>query len=684
MARPVLALVGVSVVAATNPLGKVLELMSECSAKVKADMTAEAKSYKEYFEWCDDVAKNTQFEIKTAKSQKEELEAKIGELASNIAGSNTKIEELTGSIAADEKELAEATAVRETEATEFATSEKELVDDVDTLDRTIAILEKEMAKNPAAFAQMDTTNTQMLAQALGAIVDAAGFSGVDKSRLSSLIQSQQGNDDEDALMGAPAAASYKSHSTGIVDVLGDMKEKAEGELSDLRKAEKNDKHNFNMLKQSLVDSIGADNTDLDQEKSALAAADEGKATAEGDLSVTSKDLTAAQGELATASSDCMQVAADHEATVAARNEELAVIAKATKILEDTSSGAVEQTYSFFQISSRADLKNNEVVTLVKNLAKKQHSAALAQLASRIAAVAKYGVAAGEDPFAKIKGLISDMISKLEKEAENDATEKAYCDDEMSKTEAKKADLEDTVSKLSAKIDQSAATSAKRKAEAKELQARLASLAKEQVQMDSIRAEENADYVKAKSDLELGLGGVQKALGVLRDYYGGASFVQEVQPAKPETHAKSGGAGGSIINMLEVVESDMSTSLAKEETEEADASSEYDKTTQENKISKTTMTQDVKYKLQEATSLDKSISELNSDKGTTTSELSAVLEYYSKLKERCVAKPETYGERKNRREAEIAGLKDALDILENETAFFQRKRRGLRGTMAAGN
>merc|ERR1719497_217470 len=206
----------------------------------------------------------------------------------------------------------------------------------------------------------------------------------------------------------------------------------------------------------------ADNTDLSQEKSALAASEEGKATAEGDLSMSQKDLATSENELATASSECMQVAADHEATVAARAEELAVIAKVKKILEETTSGAGDQTYSFLQITSRADLKNNEVVTLVKNLAKKQHSSALAQLASRIEAVAKYGSSAGEDPFAKIKGLISDMIAKLQKEAEADATEKAYCDEEMAKTEAKKADLEDTVAKLTSKIDSAAATSAKRK------------------------------------------------------------------------------------------------------------------------------------------------------------------------------------------------------------------------------
>ena len=62
----------------------------------------------------------------------------------------------------------------------------------------------------------------------------------------------------------------------------------------------------------------------------------------------------------------MQTAADHQATVAAREEELKVIAQARKILTDTSSGAVEQTYSLLQMkmNTRADLAGAEVVTLV--------------------------------------------------------------------------------------------------------------------------------------------------------------------------------------------------------------------------------------------------------------------------------------------------------------------------------
>merc|ERR1712217_1007436 len=197
----------------------------------------------------------------------------------------------------------------------------------------------------------------------------------------------------------------------------DMKEKAEEQLSDLRKAETNTAHNFDMLKQSLEDSIAADNKDLAEEKAAKSAAEEAKATAEGDLAATNKDLADAEAALASANQDCMQVASDHEATVKGRAEELKAIADAKNLLTSKTGGAEGQTYSLLQLRSRADFANAEVVNMVKKLAQKHHSAALAQLASRIGAVMRLGSSGSADPFAKVKGLITEMISKLEAEAD---------------------------------------------------------------------------------------------------------------------------------------------------------------------------------------------------------------------------------------------------------------------------
>merc|ERR1740133_36018 len=114
------------------------------------------------------------------------------------------------------------------------------------------------------------------------------------------------------------------------------------------------------------------------------------------------------------------------------------------------------------------------------------------------AAARMGAAAGEDPFAKVKGLINEMIEQLLKAAEQEAGHKAYCDKEMSATKAKKEELTDEIDKLSTKIDKMSADSATLKEEVATLSKELADLAKSQAEMDKIRAEENGAYKTNKA------------------------------------------------------------------------------------------------------------------------------------------------------------------------------------------
>jgi len=56
-------------------------------------------------------------------------------------------------------------------------------------------------------------------------------------------------------------------------------------------------------------------------------------------------------------------------------------------------------------------------------------------------------------------------------------------------------------------------------------------------------------------------------------------------------------------------------------------------------------------------------------------------YSAKIKERCVAKPSTYEERKLRRDAEVKGLQDAMASLESEALMqtgSQHRKNHLRG------
>jgi len=311
-----------------------------------------------------------------------------------------------------------------------------------------------------------------------------------------------------------------------------------------------------------------------------------------------------------------------------------------------------------------DLHKYEAVRLIRDLAQKQHSTAMVQLASQMEAAMH-----ASDGFKKIKGLIRDMIAKLESEAEADATKKAWCDRQLADSNAKKNDKTDEVAKLSTKIDQMSARSAQLKDEVATLQAELAKLAKAQANMDKIRQEEKTAYGENKAELEKGITGIQAALKVLTEYY-----------ASDSAHSSADGAAGGIIGLLEVCEADFSKNLAQVTADEEAAVNEYETVTKENEIEKTTKDQDVRYKTKESKDLDKSSAELNSDRSGVQAELDAVNEYLTKLEGQCIAKAETYAERKERRVAEIEGLKEALNILETETALVQQHvaRRTLRG------
>merc|ERR1719335_1976997 len=653
-----------------NPIEKVIEMIGDLQQKVIKEGEAAQKTYDEFSEWCEEEARNLQYTIKTAKAEAEDLSATIEKATTDIAGLDAKIGELTTAITTDEADLKAATAIREKEFKIFDAEEKDLMDTVDILERAVGILERELGKGSASFAQVQKAGN--LLDALKVLVASNTITTQDGAKLSALLQSEHKDkeDDNDFMVGAPDPATYKSHSGGIIATLNDLLEKAQAQLDEARKVEADSKHNFELLKLELEDSIKFLTSQLDKAKKGKAAAAETKAKAEGDLAVVSKGLAEDMKQLADTHHDCMEKAQEYEIETKSRGEELKALAEAKKIIIEATGGATEQTYGMFlqvdttsrsRLMTRADLANFEAMKFVKNLAHKLHSQSLMQLAAQMEAAARFGAANGEDPFAKVKGLIRDMIEKLLKEAEEEAAHKGYCDKEMAETKQKKADLEGEIEKLTTKIDEMSAKSAKLKEEVAILTKELAELAATQAEMDKIRDEEHTQFVADKAEMDEGLEGIKLALKVLREYYG----------KEDHGHAAATGAGGGIIAMLEVIEADFTKGLEEMIAAEEAAAAEYDKVSKENEITKTTKEQDVKYKTKEAKELDTAVAEATADRDGLNTELQAVLDYYEKLKEECIAKPEPYEERKKRREAEIAGLKEALGILSGEAVLLQR-------------
>lgn len=385
------------------------------------------------------------------------------------------------------------------------------------------------------------------------------------------------------------------------------------------------------------------------------------------MATTTKDLNEDEAYEKDLSVNCQQKAVDFEVSQKGRAEELKALADAKKIIAEATGGASSRQYKEFiqmNAATKSVEKFDEVEKEIKKMGRKDNNSMLVQLAGQIRAT----VSMNEDPFAKVKGLIQDMIKKLVTEAQEEASHKAFCDKETSENEAKSNKLQAEENKLSTRIEKATAGVATLKQQIADLQTSLANIAKSQKEIDAFRQSEHEEYVKAKADFEQGVSGIRNALKVLREYYQkDASFVQA--PAVG-THSTSSDSGSGIISILEIAESDFAKSLSETENAEEDAVEIYEKTTQENKVSTATKKATVEGKTQESARFAQLISDATSDRSGVQEELDAVLEYLEKLRPQCTTEPESYEDRKARREQEIEGLKTALTILENETAFVQ--------------
>merc|ERR1719240_162378 len=147
-----------------TPVQKVIEMMNEMLAKGKAEKEKETKIFDEYAEWVDDKSRETNFEIKTAKTQIEEFTAAAELADSDVADLTAKIAELDGDIAAWEADQKAATEVRESEHAEYLKISKDYSESLDALERAISVLSSQdydRAQAEMLLQKMSKTNPAM-------------------------------------------------------------------------------------------------------------------------------------------------------------------------------------------------------------------------------------------------------------------------------------------------------------------------------------------------------------------------------------------------------------------------------------------------------------------------------------------------------------------------------------------
>merc|ERR1719267_72496 len=253
---------------------------------------------------------------------------------------------------------------------------------------------------------------------------------------------------------------------------------------------------------------------------------------------------------------------------------------------------------------------------------------------------------------------------------------------MGKSKKSQEDKTMTLDKLQARIDGAKSTLAENTESIKTLEAEVAEIDKAQAEATALRTKEHEDYMVASKDFKDSAEAVAKAIEVLKNFYEGSSFIQvsaatNLKSKQPELGGAKSDIAHTIISVLEMSEEDFTTLLAETEATEDEAAKAYKTLTDENKVSKATKETEAKGKASEVKSLTVQLEHSKEDHASVSKELDAVNAYVDKLRPQCEEKAMSYEEKKAKREAEIAGLKEALEILSGDGLALVQTKRNLR-------
>merc|ERR1719421_1233905 len=287
----------------------------------------------------------------------------------------------------------------------------------------------------------------------------------------------------------------------------------------------------------------------------------------------------------------------------------------------------------------------------------------------------------EDHFVKVRGMIKDMVAKLEADAAAEGDQKAWCDSEMEKATSKRDEnIGNMEGDLAAKT-KAESTVAKLKEEIQTLLEEIAELNKSLNEATELRGKEKAENTKTLADCTAGLAGTTKAMKILKDFYDNA-FIQTGASYKPPKGDASGNtvgdlapdtfsgdfagnqdAASGIIGQLDVIKSDFEGTISATESAESEADSEFNDFKSESESDISEKEGSVKTKEGEVRDTTADLTGFKEDLKEHTTLKAEALQELAKLKPACVDTGSDYDEKVARREQEIESLKNAYVILD---------------------
>jgi hypothetical protein len=661
-----------------TPVQKVIDLLLRLREGIEDGGKKEAVSYDKFSCFCKEQADNKVYAINRSSLKMEAFQASIDELGSSVAELDEDVSNLKSTILTEQDAHNTSSTQRSQEKATHEKSRAELVESVSAIGRAIAALE-------------------------------ASKTGVQSA---SFLSKQVKGWAKDYLAGlaSPGEASpYDFKSGDVLATLNELHRTFKAKLAEKDTGEATTHHDFNMVEgaRAMRIKFAQEEADLKEAQSAKKAQE--KSEKAQLLAEETSAKNADQSFLDELTKSCEAKATAWEERSKTRADEVKSITDALEVLQGAAplySANKKLVAAFIEVSQgqhRAVLRRRQLIvaqqgrntsagskpqvnrnlkSVVARLAQRLGSSALAQLAGKLTTVQGLG----DDHFVKVRGLIKDLITRLEQDAIDEATAKSNCDKQMKAGIETRDSKQVEVETLSANLEVAEATVKKLAGEIITLQEEIAAQHKALNEMIELRNEERAANNQTITEATVGAAEVKEAIQILSDFYDGQVPVLLQQDPASRTNVSGADRFGNtvgdvapevfegdyrgkqqsskgILGLLEVIVSDFERTATTTQEREDAAEGEFQHQNELITDEIDTKTKGKTGKEEEKTLKEAEIVDLKDDLRSATTLHAEALESLEKLKASCVDAEESWEERKAEREKEIEALKQALQILD---------------------
>jgi len=669
-----------------TPVQSVITLLEKLEKQTMEEGKAEAAGYDKFACFCKEQADEKLYSITKAEEKISMLDALIKSLTADITGLSKDISSLNTDIDNLKKTCDDEQKARDKVFNAYAVTRDDLAGAIAGCNEAISFLKGGMAPG-------------LIQDKISDVALKSVSRGID---MSSLLQFSED------------PAGFKFHSGEIIELMVDTLKKFKVNKNDLDAEEAEKKHTFDMAQGARYNQIKALETNLAESESESAEKEEAKAKATDDKTKTTEDKDSDNAFMMDLTSQCEAKAVAWDARSKTRSAELVALSEALATLKGEVSGNYGANKKLVGLVSKKSKKGpmtieeqedadaaaddedinaflqDDVSFLQKKQTRSQRRVVLKKMMSFLRTQQKslksdtlsaLMIQMKEDHFVKVRGMIKDMIAKLEADAAAEGDQKAWCDSEMEKaTSQRDENIGAMEGDLAAKSKAEAAI-AKLQEEIQTLLEEISELNKSLNEATQLRGKDKAENTKTLADANAGLAGVNKAMKILKDFYDNA-FLQTKSQYKPPNSDASGAtvgdlapdsfegdfagnqdAASGIIGQLDVIKSDFEGTIEATKTAETDAESEFQDYKSETEGDVSEKEGLVKTKEGEVNTETANLSDSKEDLMEHTTLKSEALEELAKLKPACVDTGSDYAEKVARREQEIESLNNAYVIFD---------------------